>query len=111
MQQYDVVTKVLMEQAAESMIETFLGIPVTEVETIEELPQESVSLKRADYMLRVTDKEGNSFLVLWEFLSQWKRKTPLHVLDYTVRALIKFDLSVNAGHSTVETIFSRNGRF
>lgn len=94
MQQYDIATKVLMDKAAKPMLEQFLSIPVAEMELIEELPQESVSLKRSDYMVRVTHKDGHAEIVLWEFLSHWKRRAILSLADYTIRALIKFSLPV-----------------
>jgi hypothetical protein len=94
MQQYDIVTKVLMERAADRMLEQFLGLAVADLELIEELPQESASLKRSDYILRVTDQQGNTEIILWEFLSQWKRRAVLSLCDYAVRAKIKFALPV-----------------
>ena len=98
MQQYDIVTKVLMERAADRMIEQFLGLAVADLELIEELPQESASLKRSDYILRVMDHQGNTEIVLWEFLSQWKRRAVLSLCDYAVRAKIKFALPVRHCH-------------
>ncbi|MCP4398890.1 MAG: hypothetical protein GY801_16520 [bacterium] len=92
MQQYDVATKVLMERAAEQMLEQFLGLSSSDIELIEELPQESANLKRSDYILRVTDNEGQTAIVLWEFLSEWKRRAILSLCDYAVRAKIKFAL-------------------
>jgi len=91
-QHYDVATKVLMDKAAGPMLETFLGIHATDTELIDELPQESVSLKRSDYILRVIDAEGHARIVLWEFLSQWKRNAILNLCDYTVRACMKYAL-------------------
>lgn len=92
--EYDAATKVLVEKAVDRMLETFLNIPIAEVELIEELPQESVSLKRSDYLMRVTTQDGKTFLVIWEFLSLWKRRAILSLIDYVVRAVIKFSLPV-----------------
>ncbi|MCP4396240.1 MAG: hypothetical protein GY801_02870 [bacterium] len=94
MQQYDVATKVLMERAADQMLEQFLGLKSSDIELIEELPQESANLKRSDYILRVTDIKGQTAIVLWEFLSEWKRRSVLSLCDYCVRATIKFGLPV-----------------
>ena len=91
-QHYDVATKVLMDKAAGPMLDEFLGIQATDIELIDELPQESASLKRSDYMLRVIDNEGQARIVLWEFLSQWRRNAVLNLCDYGVRALMKYDL-------------------
>ncbi len=38
MQQYDIATKVLMDRAAEQMLEEFLGLQATDIEIIDELP-------------------------------------------------------------------------
>lgn len=92
--QYDVATKVLMDSAAEQMIEKFLGIRVAEFEYVEELPQESVSSKRSDYTLQVTDRDGHTYIIIWEFLSVWKQRAISNLLDYTVRPMLKFNLPV-----------------
>ena len=94
MQQYDIITKALMEHAAKPMLAQFLGIRATEVELIEELPQETVSVKRSDYVLRITGRCRKQSIIIWEFLSEWRKEIPLNLLDYTVRAYLKFDLSV-----------------
>jgi hypothetical protein len=91
-QHYDVATKVLMDTAAEAMLETFLGIRAADIEVIDELPQESASLKRSDYILRVIDAGGQARIVLWEFLSKWRRRAILNLCDYTVRAYLKYTL-------------------
>jgi len=94
MQQYDIITKALMEQSAKPMLAQFLGIRATDVELIEELPQETVSVKRSDYVLRITGRRRKQSIIIWEFLSEWRKDVPLNLLDYTVRAYLKFDLSV-----------------
>jgi hypothetical protein len=45
MQQDDIATNVLMDQAAVQMPEHFLSLSVTDIEFIEELPQESDGLR------------------------------------------------------------------
>src|SRR3990172_7394996 len=91
--QYDIATKVVMEQGGASLIESFLGITVQEFKLIEELPQESVSLKRSDYLIKAKTPEGK-LIIAWEFLSVWKERAILNLLDYTVRAKLKFKLPV-----------------
>ena len=71
---YDIATKVLMDKAGERILERFLDLNIEYLELVEELPQETVSLKRSDYVFRVTTKEGKLFVVIWEFLSTWKRR-------------------------------------
>ena len=91
---YDIATKVLMDKAGERILEKFLGIAVEYLEMLEELPQETVSLKRSDYIFRVTTREGKHIIVIWEFLSAWKRQGVLNLIDYMVRVLLKFPLPV-----------------
>jgi predicted transposase YdaD len=45
-------------------------------------------------MVRVSHEDGHAEIVLWEFLSHWKRRAILSLADYTIRALIKFSLPV-----------------
>jgi len=66
---YDIATKVLMDKAGARILEKFLGIDVEYLELVEELPQETVSLKRSDYIFRVSTREGKHVVVIWEFLS------------------------------------------
>ena len=91
---YDIATKVLMDKAGERILEKFLGIAVEYLEMLEELPQETVSLKRSDYIFRVTTQDGKLVVVIWEFLSTWKRQSVLNLIDYMVRVLLKFPVPV-----------------
>lgn len=91
-QHYDVATKVLMDKAAGPMLKAFLDIDAVNIELIDELPQESASLKRSDYILRVIDVEGRAQIILWEFLSRWRQNAVLNLCDYSVRAFIKYEL-------------------
>jgi hypothetical protein len=42
----------------------------------------------------VIDADQQARIVIWEFLSQWKRNAILSVCDYVVRAMIKYSLPV-----------------
>jgi hypothetical protein len=88
---YDIATKVLMDKSGQKLIERFLGFTVEEFELIEELPQESVSLKRSDYILKVRTRHEGVLILVWEFLSNWNTKALLNLIDYTVRAMLKFE--------------------
>lgn len=91
---YDIATKVLMDRGGQRILEKFLGIGIEYLELVEELPQETVSLKRSDYVFRVTTRDGKHIIVIWEFLSTWKRQGVLNLIDYMVRVLLKFPLPV-----------------
>jgi hypothetical protein len=89
---YDIATKVLMDKAGKKVLERFLDIELEDLEYIEDLPQETASLKRSDYILKVVGKDGGNFILIWEFLSTWKRKSVLNLIIYTARALLKYAL-------------------
>jgi len=46
---YDIASKVLMERCREEILRRFLGITVLESTILDELPQETVSVKRSDF--------------------------------------------------------------
>ena len=83
-----------MDQAGPLVLEVFSGLKVTDLKFIEELPQESVSLKRSDYILQVTDTNGERFNVIWEFLSIWREDAVLNLMDYAIRCKLKYGLKI-----------------
>lgn len=91
MQQYDIAAKILIDNCRNEILRRFVGIEVRESTLIEKLPQETVSLKRSDYPLLVTDKNGITRLVLLEIQTYWDRKVPLNLLDYRTRYLLEQD--------------------
>ena len=88
MQQYDIAAKVLMESCSGELIRYFLGIDFLTSTLIEALPQETVSLKRSDYPVLITDHNGVKRLVIIEIQTAWDRTVPLDLLDYRTRYLI-----------------------
>ncbi|MBF0526644.1 MAG: hypothetical protein HQK56_16290 [Deltaproteobacteria bacterium] len=92
--QYDVSTKILIEKCGREIIHLLVGIPLTEGDVLEELPQETVSLKRADAVIMVTDKTGKRRIVLIEIQTAWDRDVPLRLLDYRTRYRLKYGLEV-----------------
>ncbi len=94
MQQYDIATKVLIESCRDEFIRRFAGIDVRESRLIDDLPQETVSLKRSDYAVLITDKDAVQKLVILEIQTFWNRSVPLNILDYRTRYLLKHDVEV-----------------
>ncbi len=94
MQQYDIAAKVLIESCRDEIIRFFTGIEVSDSTMVEELPQETVSLKRSDFPVLVTDEKGEKRLVILEIQTQWNRGVPLHLLDYRIRYLLRHDVIV-----------------
>jgi hypothetical protein len=89
---YDIAAKVLMEKCRGEILRRFLGLSVSESTLLQELPQETVSIKRRDFPILVTDDSGCRRLVLLEIQSHWDRQIPLRLLDYRCRYLLKHDL-------------------
>ena len=91
---YDIASKVLMEKCRGEILRRFLGIAVLESTILEELPQETVSVKRSDFPLLVTAEDGHRLLVLIEMQSSWEPHLPLRLLDYRTRHLLKHGVEV-----------------
>ncbi len=92
MQQYDIASKILMETCRDDIIRHFAGIDVAESALIEQLPQETPSLKRSDFPIMVTDRQGDKCLALFELQTEWNRRVPLNLMDYRARYLMKYDV-------------------
>jgi hypothetical protein len=89
---YDIAAKVVMEKCRGEILRRLLGLSVSESTILEELPQETVSLKRSDFPLLVTEESGSQRLVLIEIQSEWDNHIPLRLLDYRSRYLLKHDV-------------------
>ena len=85
---YDIATKVLMEKAGEAFLREFVGIEAERFELVADVPKESVSVKRADYVCKLKTSGGTVF-VLVEFLSSWREEVIWNLLDYYVRIELK----------------------
>lgn len=92
--QYDIASKVLIEKCRYELLRHFMGLDVEQSILLEELPQETVSLRRSDFPVRVTDTEGQVFLVLLEIQTAWEPDVPMRSLEYRMRYRIKYDLPV-----------------
>ncbi|HEX29678.1 TPA: hypothetical protein ENG04_06320, partial [Candidatus Poribacteria bacterium] len=68
---YDVAAKVVVQHGKEALIRWFLQIDPEEIELMEELPQESASLRRSDFPLWVRTKDGREQIILLEFQTRW----------------------------------------
>lgn len=92
MHHYDIAGKILINACRDEIIGRFVGINVRESSLIEVLPQETVSLKRSDYPVLVTDDKGITKLVILELQTEWNRKVPLNLLDYRTRYLLEHNM-------------------
>ena len=89
---YDIAAKVLIERCRDEILRRFLGIPVTESTLLADLPQETVSLRRSDFPILVTEADGRQRLVLIEVQSRWEGRFPLRLLEYRCRHKLKYDV-------------------
>ena len=90
---YDAAVKVILSHCRQAALEYFLGLEVVESELLE-LPQETATLRRSDFPIRVRTPEGRLFIVLLEVQSRWEHDLPLRLLEYDVRYRLKTGLSV-----------------
>uniref|UniRef100_A0A832ED60 Transposase, YhgA-like n=1 Tax=Desulfacinum infernum TaxID=35837 RepID=A0A832ED60_9BACT len=90
---YDAAVKVILSHCRQAALEYFLGLEVVESEIVE-LPQETASLRRSDFPIRVRPPEGRLFIVLLEVQSRWEPELPLRLLEYDARYRLKTGLSV-----------------
>ena len=93
---YDVAAKVVIQYGKESMLRRFVGIDPEEVDLLEELPQESVSLRRSDFPLWVKLKGGEERIILVEFQTRWERDVPLRLIEYTARYKLRYRIPVDS---------------
>ena len=91
---YDIASKRLIEIGKEQILKWLLGIDVESAELIEEIPRETVSLRRSDFPLLVREKTGQERIVLIEFQTRWEADLPLRLIEYFVRFKRKYHLPV-----------------
>ena len=91
---YDIASKRLADLGIESLVSRFLQIEIEDSKLIEELPQETVTIRSSDFPIRIREKNGNEFIVLLEFQTQWESDLPLRVGEYVLRFKRKYHLLV-----------------
>lgn len=80
--------------AKESILRRFLDMDPDVIEFIEELPQETTSLRRSDFPLHVIKKDGNEVIVLIEIQTDFEKDFALRLVEYTVRFRLKYGMEV-----------------
>ena len=91
---YDVASKRLVELSGKSILRELLKIDIGEFEIIQELPQQTVSLRSSDFPLMVRDQKGDLMIILLEFQTRWDEELPLRVGEYLIRFQRKHRLPV-----------------
>jgi predicted transposase YdaD len=91
---YDIAAKVVIENGKEAILRKFLKMDPDSIEIIEQLPEETTSLRTSDFPLLVTLKDGQKTIVLIEVQTEFDRDFPLRLLEYSVRFILKYHLEV-----------------
>ena len=82
--EYDITSKVILTRCKEGILRHLCGLEVEEAELLETRPQETASLRRSDFVLRV-QMGGEERLVLLEFQTRWRSWLPLRTLECRCR--------------------------
>ena len=88
MHHYDVAAKVLIDSCRDEILRRFLRIDVVTSDLIEEIPQETVSVRRSDFPMIVDTVDRGKVLVILEIQSFWNERVPLQLLDYRIRHML-----------------------
>jgi len=91
---YDIAAKVAVDIGKEAILRRFLKMEPGSIQLMEELPEETVSLRRSDFPLHVVLKDGQEVIVLLEIQTVFNRDFILRLIDYTVRFMLKYHLKV-----------------
>ncbi len=87
---YDIALKEMLRLCSREILQRWLHISVSESALIEDLPQETTSVRRSDFPLRVVTEDGREMLVLIEIQTRWEPTLPPRMLEYRYRHKLKF---------------------
>jgi predicted transposase YdaD len=93
---YDIALKTLLESSRETFFREILHEEIQRVESIEELPTETVSVRSTDFPVRVIDGSGKELIHLIEFQSDWDEEKLLSMIQYKARYREKYGLPVKS---------------
>ncbi len=93
---YDTTSKIIISHCKDAILRELCGISVRTSELLDDRPQETASIRRSDYVLRVTCDDGARILVLIEFQVCWKSWLPLRTLECRCRHILKEGLPVRS---------------
>jgi len=85
---------VVIEIGKEAILHRFLGLETDSIQIIEQLPEESPSLRRSDFPMRVILKDGREVIVLVEIQTEFDNDFVLRLIDYVVRFQLKYHLEI-----------------
>jgi len=91
---YDVASKTILNLGKEAILRKFLDINPSSIQFLEELPEETVSVRRSDFPLHVVQKDGQEMIVLIEIQTVFDHDFVLRLIDYSVRLMLKYHLKL-----------------
>ena len=91
---YDVASKTILNLGKEAILRKFLDINPSSIQLLEELPEETVSVRRSDFPLHVVQKDGQEIIVLIEIQTVFDHDFVLRLIDYSVRLMLKYHLKL-----------------
>ena len=92
--QYDIASKVILTHCRGPILRELCGLKVVDSELIERRPEETASVRRSDFVLKVLLEDGREKLVLLELITQWKKYLPLRTLETRCRHLQEEGLEI-----------------
>ncbi len=114
---YDIALKELLRHCGKAILEHLVGLDVTAA-TLVEVPQETTSVRRSDFPLRVVTGQGEDLLVLVELQTRWEPTFPLRLLEYRTRHRLREGLDalsvvllLRPGGQVTDTFEDREVRF
>lgn len=101
---YDITTKRLLEIGKSSILKHFLSLDIESAEILEELPQETVSIRSTDFPIKIKDIKGQEFILLLEIQTEWKEDKLFDFIGYWARFKKKYKIEVES----VMFLFQKN---
>ncbi|RJP31339.1 MAG: hypothetical protein C4527_07755 [Candidatus Omnitrophota bacterium] len=92
--QYDLTSKIIAENGKEAILRFFLNRRPRFSELIETLPQEQPTLKKGDYIIKITESDGREEIQVWEFKIVWKKEDIKNLMQYTLRLEQQYKIPV-----------------
>ena len=89
---YDSAAKILMQYGGLSLLRRFLTY---RLERIEELPNETITVRRSDAPHKMVLDDGSERVALVEHQTNWEAGLPLRLLEYRTRYDIKYGIPVD----------------
>jgi len=82
---YDIAAKAIVSMAKEAILKRFLGIDFKDIKLIEEIAEETVSLKRSDFPIKIVRNNGEEQIILIEIQTVFSKEFVLRLLDYNLK--------------------------